>query len=136
MVRSIDHCILRPIARAIVARCHRSYEHSWHPVTERTINRGTRRPMVRSIVWCNDRSHDQAYHRATDRMINRCDIRPIIRSIVTPNDLESQVSSFEHDHRPCYDRFCPGDHPRPLRPVVRSFYDLPTIPCNLVVRPV
>ena len=64
MVRSIDRCILRPIVRAIVASCDRSYEHSWHPVT--------RRPMVRSTVGCNDRSHDQSQHRATDRTINRC----------------------------------------------------------------
>ena len=60
MVRSIDRCILRPIVRAIMASCDRSYEHSWHPVTECTINRGTRRQMVRSIVGCNDRSHDQS----------------------------------------------------------------------------
>ena len=58
MVRSIDCCFLRPFVRAIVASGDRSYEHSWHPVTESTINRGTRRPMVRSIVWSNDRLHD------------------------------------------------------------------------------
>ena len=74
MVRSIDRCILRPIVRTIVAYCDRSYEHSWHPVTERTINRGTGRTMVRSIVGGNDRSHDQSYHRETDRTINRCDL--------------------------------------------------------------
>ena len=44
----------------IVASSDRSYEHSWHPVTERTINRGTRRPMVRSFVGCNDLSHDHS----------------------------------------------------------------------------
>ena len=60
MVQSIDRCILRPIVRAIVASCDRSYEHSWHPVSDRTINRGTRRPMVRSIVRGNDRWHDQS----------------------------------------------------------------------------
>ena len=63
MVRSIDRCILRPIVRAIVASCDRSYEHSWHPVTERTINRGTRRPMVRSIVAIYNRSYDQSCHQ-------------------------------------------------------------------------
>ena len=50
------------MVRTIVASCARSYEHSWHPVIERTINRGTRRPMVRSIVWCNYRSYDQSKH--------------------------------------------------------------------------
>ena len=90
----------------------RSYDTSWHPVTERTINRGTRRPMVRSIVGGNDRSHDQSSHCATDRMSNRCYLRPIVRSIVAPHDFESQVRSFEHDHPPCYDWFCPCDHPR------------------------
>ena len=60
MVRSIDRCILIPIVRAIVTSCDRSYEHSWHPVAERTINCGTPGPMVRSLVRCNDRSHDQS----------------------------------------------------------------------------
>ena len=60
MVRSIDRCLLRPIVRAIVASCDRSYEHPWHPVTERTINRVTRRPIVRSIWGCDDRSRDQS----------------------------------------------------------------------------
>ena len=60
MVRSIDHCILRTIVRAIVAYSDRSYEHSWYHVAERTKNRGTRRPMLQSIVGCNDRSHDQS----------------------------------------------------------------------------
>ena len=59
MVRPIDRCILLPIVRAIVASGDRSYEHSWHRVTERTINRGTRRPMVQSIVGCNDRATDR-----------------------------------------------------------------------------
>ena len=60
MVRSIDRCLLRPVVRAIVAYCDRSYEHSWYPGTERTINRGTRIPMVQSLIGCNDRSHDQS----------------------------------------------------------------------------
>ena len=75
MVRSIESGILRPIVRAIVVSCDRSYEHSWHPVTERTINRGTRRQMVRSMVGCNDRSQ-----------INRSIVRPIVRSIVATYD--------------------------------------------------
>ena len=71
MIRSIDRCILRPIARAIVASCDRSYEHSWHPVTGRTIqswhpktdgtiNRGVQRWIARSIVASCDRSHAQS----------------------------------------------------------------------------
>ena len=92
MVRSIDRCILRPIVRAIVSTCNRSY--AWHNVTERRVNRGTRRPMVRSIVGGG----------AIDRTINRSIVRPIVRSIVATYDrsydqswhqfnLESQVSS-------------------------------------------
>ena len=95
--------------QSIVASCDRSYEHSWHPVTDRTrkswhpvtkrtINSDTRRPMVRSIVGCNDRSHDQSLQRATDRTINRCYLRPIVRSIVAPYYVESQVRRFEHYH--------------------------------------
>ena len=121
MVRSIDRCILRPIVRANVASCNRSYEHSWYPVTERTINRDTRSPMQRSIsrsiVASCDRSYDQSLRPTTDRTINRGIKR-----------FGSQVRSFEHDHRPCYGCFCFGDHPRYMRPVVRYFYDLPTIP--------
>ena len=60
IARSIDRCLLRPTVRAIVASCDRSYDNSWHPVTELTINRGTRRPMVRSLVGCNDRLHVQS----------------------------------------------------------------------------
>ena len=88
----MDRCLLRPIVRAIMASCDRSYEHSCHPVTERTINRGTRKPdctinrgVQRSIVASCDRSYDQSLLY----------IRPIERSIVAPNDLESQVRSFE-----------------------------------------
>ena len=63
VVQSIDRCLLRPIVRAIVASCDRSYEHAWHPVTEGTINRGSQRPMVRSIVTTYDRSYDQSWHQ-------------------------------------------------------------------------
>ena len=101
-VRSIDRCILRPIVRAIV--------------------------ILRELVASCDLAYDQSWHPKTDGTINRCDLWPIIRSIVAPNDLEPPVCSFELDHRTCYDWFCPADHPRPLRSVVRSFYDLPTVP--------
>ena len=80
MIRSIDRCILRPLVRAIVAYSDRSYEHSWHPVTERTINRGTRIPMVRSIVGAT-----------IDRTTNRCIVRPIVRSLVATYDR-----SYDH----------------------------------------
>ena len=57
---AIDRCLLRPIVRSNVASCERSYEHSCHLASRRTINRFTREPMVWSIVGCNDRSHDQS----------------------------------------------------------------------------
>ncbi len=47
-------------------------------------------------------------------------VRPICES-------ESQVRSFEHVQKPCLDRFCQYDRPRPLRQVVRCFCDLSTI---------
>ena len=117
MVRSIDRCILRPIVREIVAS-----------LTDRTSTRGILWPSEQSIVAPEDRWYDQSWGATIDRTINRSIVRPSVWSIVAPNDLESQVRSFEHDHRPCYDWFCPGDRPRPPRPVVRPFYDLPTIP--------
>ena len=131
------------------------YDHSWRPATDGTINRslhlatdrtskrGILSPSVRSIVAPEDRWYDKSWGATIDRTINRNIVQPIVRSIVAtydrsnvaPNDLESQVTRFEHDHRPCYDWFYPCDHPRPLRPVVRplrqvvrSFYDLPTTP--------
>ena len=94
--------------QSIVASCDRSYEQSWHPVTDRTSIRGILWLSVRSIVAPGHRWYDQSWGQ---RLIAR-----------------SQFRSFEHDDRPYYGWFCPGDHPRPMRPVVCSFYDLPTIP--------
>ena len=85
----------RPMVPQIVASCDRSYEHSWHPVTERRIDRGIRRPI---------RSYDQSWAATIDRTINRSIVRlivatydryydqswqswhqtPIVRSIVVP----------------------------------------------------
>ncbi len=44
-------------------------------------------------------------------------IRPICES-------ELQVRSFEHVQKPCCDRFCYYDRPRPIRPLVPCFCDL------------
>ena len=74
--------------QSIVASCDRSYEQSWHPVTERTIDRGTRRPMVRSIAGTT-----------IDRTINRSIVRPNVRSIVATYDRsygESWHSCLSH----------------------------------------
>ena len=89
----------RPMVRSIVVSCDRSYEHSWHPVAECTISRGTRRSIidqswgatinrtinrsiVRPIVATYYRSYDQSWHQTTDRTINRSIVRPIVRSNV------------------------------------------------------
>ena len=114
--------------QSIVASCDRPFEQSWHPVTDGTNNRGILCAIVRALVASCDRAYNQSWHPKTDGTINRVVQLSIVRSIEAPHDLESQVRSFEYDHRPCYDSFCTGDHPRPLRPDVRSFYDLPTIP--------
>ena len=46
--------------RSIVAPDDRSYDQSWYPTTDRTINRSIVRPIVRSIVASCDRSYDQS----------------------------------------------------------------------------
>ena len=89
MLRSIVRCTLRPIVRAIVASCDRSYEHSWYPVTENTISRGTRRPVVRSIVG-----------GTIDSTIYRRIVRPIVRSIVASYNRSYDQSR----HQPIWDR--------------------------------
>ncbi len=123
---TIDRTINRGIVRPIVATYDRSYDQSYS-------NRGTKRPIIRSIVASCDRSYDQSCGDYRSAIIHNwwCHhTRLVVRSCKTylrSYDLESQVRCFEHDHRPCYDSFCPDGHPRPLRPIVRSFYDLPTI---------
>ena len=130
----INRCIVRPIVRALVESCGRVYDQLWHPTvdrrsilascdrslrptTDRTINRGTKRPILRSIVASCYRSYDQSCDFRS-AIINSwwCHhARLVVRSRKTY--LESQVISFEHDHRPFYNSFCPDGHPRPLRPV-------------------
>ena len=110
------------------------YGHSWRQATDgtinrslltatdRTSNRGILRPSVRSIVAQEDRWYDQSWgQRSISRsIVASCDRsykqsflpKTDLRSIVAPHDLESQVRSFEHDHPPCYDWFCPCDHSR------------------------
>ena len=114
MVRSTDRCLMRPIVRSLVIPCERAYDQSWHSKPDGTSNRGMQRSIARSIVASCDRSYDKS-------------LLPLL-SFVVPNDLGSQVKSFEHDHRPCCDLVSPCDQPRPLRPVVRPFYDVSTIP--------
>ena len=120
--RAINRDGQRPMVRSIVASCDRPYEQSWHPVTER-----------RSIVAPDGRSYDQSWGATIDRTmlrlilrsivaIDRCDLRPIVgqswqswhqttehrttdRTInrASTDPTESQVTSFEHDIRPCCD---------------------------------
>ena len=115
--RKINRDGRRPMVRPIVASCDRSYEQSWHPVC--------------------DRSHEHSWHPVTERALNRGTRWPIVRSIVGCNDRS-------------YDQLC-GYRSTTIhnwschhaRLVLRSFYDLPTIPnffrsqvCrNLVVSP-
>ena len=140
---TINRTINRSIVRPIVLTYGRSYDQSWHQTTDRTINRSIVRPTVATY----DQSYDQSWHQTTDRTINcaTSNPRPSTTGGVTMHDwwydhvrsicdrlrfgIAGYVNniSFEHDHRPCYNSFCPDGHPRPLRPVVRSFYDLPTI---------
>ena len=94
-----------PIVRAIVAYCDGAYDQSWYPNTDGKINRGMQRSIARSI----ERS---IVASTTDHTIIRCYLRLIVRSFVVPNDLASQVTRFEHDHRPCCHWFATWDHPR------------------------
>ena len=85
----------RPMVRSIAASCDRSYEQSWQPVTERTINRGVQRSIARCTI---DLAIDRCYlrpivdrswkswHQTTDRTSNRSIARPIVRSIVASCD--------------------------------------------------
>ena len=115
MVRSIDRCILVPIVRAIVA--------------DRTSTRDILWPSVRSIVAPEDRWYNQSWDATIDRTIDRSIMRPIVRSIVATFDrFRIAGTRFEHDHRQCCDWFATCDHPRPMWPVIRPFYDLSTIP--------
>ena len=68
--------------QSIVASCDRSYEQSWHPVTDRAGTRGILLPSVRSSVAPEDRWYDQSWGATIDRTINRSIVRPIVRSIV------------------------------------------------------
>ena len=108
------------------------YDQSWRPATDGTTNRSLHhapdRTSNRGILWPIVRTLVISCDGACDRTINCCYLRPIVRSFVVPTVLESQVTSFEHDHRPCCDWFAHCDHPRPLRPVVCHVYDLSTIP--------
>ena len=111
---------IAPIVRSIVASCDRSYNQSWHPATDRTINRGILRPIVQSIVASVDRSHNQSWHPATDRTINRGIRRPIVRSNVASSDR-----SHDQSWHPATDRTINRGILRPSKrlaapPVVRS----------------
>ena len=67
--------------QSIVASCDRSYEQSWHPVTERTTNRAP-----------EDRWYDQSWGATIDRTINRSIVRPIVRSIVATHNRSDDQS--------------------------------------------
>ena len=95
MVRSIDRCLLRSIVRAIVAFYDRSYEQSWHPMTDRTSTRGILRPSVLSIVAPEYRWYDQSCGATIDRMINHSIVRPIVRSIVATYDQSYDQSWYQ-----------------------------------------
>ena len=148
------------VQRSIVASCDRSYDLLLRPSADRPINRGTKQPIVWSIVASQDRSYDQScdYRSATIHNWWCHHARLVVRSPTTSatsctfflrlahdsNIVWLQVGGnlvvspvwlgligFKHDHRPCCDWFCHIDHPRPPRPVVRPFYDLPTIPTKI-----
>ena len=86
-MRPINHCMLRPIVRAIVVSCDRAYDESLHPTTDRMINREVQRSITRSIVVTYDRSwYDQSWHPTTDHTTDRGTRRPIARSIVASDE--------------------------------------------------
>ena len=73
-----DH---RPIVRSVIAPDDRSYDQSWGPTIDRTINRFNIQPIVRSIVAPDHRSYG-----------NRGTRRSIVRSIVTSCDRSYEQS--------------------------------------------
>ena len=114
---------------AIDRRGHESYDQSFMDTNSRTI--------FSNRCWSRDHAYDESYDdippaKKTDRCMrllleivaNIADLSHV-RQIATNRTIEK---SYDPVWLWLYDWFCPGDRPRPLRPVVRSFYDLPTIP--------
>ena len=152
--RTSNRGILWPSVRSIVAPEDRWYDQSWGATIDRMINRSIAQPIVRSIVatWPWTWTWPSTLLRlilhlqspttsATSRTTYATSCTLFIRFAHDSNIVQSQVGrnlvlspvwlglyDFWTWPQHCCDRFCPGDHPRPLRPVVRSFNDLPTIP--------
>ena len=115
---------LRPIVRFVIPPVAKSCDKPGQFASRRTTERDVLGRMAPPIVSWHDNFHDQSCH---------CVIRDHPQLVVRPRttggtitqdlsatayDLESQVSSFEHDHRPCCYWFSSSDHPWPMRPVV------------------
>ena len=81
--------------QSIVAYCDRSYEQSWHSVTDRTRTRDILCPSIRSIMSPEDRWYSQSWDATIDCTINRSIVRPIVRSIVATYGRSNNNSWYQ-----------------------------------------
>ena len=88
-----------------MASCDRAYDESWHPTTDRTINRGVQRSIARSIIASCDRSLRPTTNRTINRD-NRGTKRPIVRSIV-PSCDRSNDKSCDYRSAIIHNWWCP-----------------------------
>ena len=116
------------IACSIGGTRGRAITNDWRRSSARAIgsSRATsgddQRLVVRAIVASCDRSHDRSQPVATSSQ--GVYVRPVYDLL----RFGIAGQTFWTSWPSCCDWFCSCAHPRPLRPVVRSFYDLPAIP--------
>ena len=113
---SYDFWIVRSVA--IGPRCERSAKFA----TISSIGRIWRSISTRGRAITNDWTISMARAIVGNRATSGSDKRPMYDLLLRP------TTDGTINRRPCCDWSCPSDHPRPPRPVMRSFYDLPTIP--------
>ena len=140
---SRDQHRLEKIVRLVVAINDRSYDRSWPPTIDRMINSVGRR-MGSDLNPRNISTFYSVSEQPIGGTTGRKVARPVARLIVRPLTIWNsrfQVLNMTIDLVATDLPLC--DHPRPLPPVVRSFYDWPIITTfldrmeghNLVVSP-
>ena len=85
-----------------------SYDQSWPPTIDRTINRGILRPTdsVGCRMGCDLNPRNiSIFYSVSEQSIGGTTGRKVgcMTYRASAYDLESQVTRFEHDHRPCCD---------------------------------
>ena len=124
-----------------------SYLSSSPIVSNRTLTRTTNRDewlQMETVGNINDWSYNQSEQLVTGRTTDRATVYNHARLVVRPHaiggtimwddlqvcDLQSQTDrrQFLTWLSTLFDWFCSYDHPRPLKSVARSLYDLTAIP--------